>query len=126
VSAARYLSTIRLPIGIKNGSKTRNIKLYQREGSCTGVKTCTTRGTKLHQLIKPKLVEHDIKLGRGGLFNYLRQEGLLVKAKKSYIKTMFSKYWMKKHPNLLKDKTPTRPEEIFVSDITYVQSNEHT
>jgi putative transposase len=79
---------------------------------------------KLYQLIKPKLVEHDIKLGRDSLFDYLRQEGLLVKAKKSYIKTTFSKHWMKKHPNLLKDTTPTRPEEVFVSDITYVQSNE--
>lgn len=79
---------------------------------------------KLYQLIKPKLVEHEIKLGRDGLFTYLRQEGLLVKAKKSYIKTTLSKHWMKKHPNLLKDKTPTRPEEVFVSDITYVQSNE--
>jgi len=79
---------------------------------------------KLYQLIKPKLVEHDIKLGRDGLFDYLRQQGLLVKAKKSYIKTTFSKHWMKKHPNLLKDITPTRPEEVFVSDITYVQSNE--
>jgi putative transposase len=58
------------------------------------------------------------------LFNYLRQEGFLVKAKKSYIKTTFSKHWMKKHPNLLKDKTPSRPEEVFVSDITYVESNE--
>ncbi|MEH6710137.1 MAG: IS3 family transposase [Paraglaciecola polaris] len=79
---------------------------------------------KLYQLIKPKLVEHDIKLGRDGLFTYLRREGLLVKTKKSYIKTTFSKHWMKKHPNLLKDKTPTKPEEVFVSDITYVQSNE--
>jgi putative transposase len=79
---------------------------------------------KLYQLIKPKLVEHDIKLGRDGLFDYLRQQGLLVKAKKSYIKTTFSKHWMKKHPNLLKDTTPMRPEEVFVSDITYVQSNE--
>ena len=75
---------------------------------------------KPYQLIKPKLVEHGIKLGRDGLFTYLRQEGLLVKAKKSYIKTTFSKHWMKKHPNLVKDKVPTRPEEVFVSGITYV------
>ncbi len=79
---------------------------------------------KLYQLIKPKLVEHGIKLGRDGLFHYLRQEGLLVKAKKSYIKTTFSKHWMKKHPNLLKNNVPTRPEEVFVSDITYVESKE--
>ena len=79
---------------------------------------------KLYELIQPKLVEHGIKLGRDGLFNYLRQEGLLVKPKKSYVKTTFSKHWMKKHPNLLKDRAPTKPEEVFVSDITYVESNE--
>ena len=81
-------------------------------------------GRKLYKLIKPKLVEHGIKLGRDGLFDYLRQEGLLVKPKKSYTKTTFSKHWMKKHPNLTKDKTPSKPEEVFVSDITYLESNE--
>lgn len=28
---------------------------------------------------------------------------------------------MKKHPNLLKDLTPQAPEQVFVSDITYVK-----
>ena len=79
---------------------------------------------KLYQLIKPKLVEQGIKLGRDGLFRYLRQEGLLVKPKKSYTKTTFSKHWMKKHPNLLKDKVPSKPEEVYVSDITYVESEQ--
>ncbi len=31
---------------------------------------------------------------------------------------------MKKHPNLLKEGVPLKPEEVLVSDITYVQSNE--
>jgi transposase InsO family protein len=79
---------------------------------------------KLYKLIKPKLIEHNIKIGRDALFNYLRSEGLLVRPKKSYIKTTFSRHWMKKHPNLLKDKIPSKPEEVFVSDITYVESNE--
>lgn len=79
---------------------------------------------KLYKLIKPKLVEHGIQLGRDGLFDYLRSEGLLVKPKKSYIKTTLSRHWMQKHPNLLLDKTPLKPEEVFVSDITYVESNE--
>ncbi|WP_048612971.1 DDE-type integrase/transposase/recombinase, partial [Vibrio coralliirubri] len=30
----------------------------------------------------------------------------------------------KKHPNLLKEVVPSKPEEVLVSDITYVQSNE--
>ena len=31
---------------------------------------------------------------------------------------------MKKHPNLLKELKPKEPEEVFVSDITYVQSEQ--
>ncbi len=31
---------------------------------------------------------------------------------------------MKKHPNLLKDYKPHYPEDVLVSDITYVQSDE--
>jgi putative transposase len=33
---------------------------------------------------------------------------------------------MKKHPNLLIDKQVSRPEEVFVSDITYVKGRERT
>ena len=79
---------------------------------------------KLYFLLKDKLKERDIKLGRDGLFRYLREEGLLVKPKRSYTKTTDSKHWMKKYPNLLAGHQPTRSEEVFVSDITYVESDE--
>lgn len=79
---------------------------------------------KLYFLLKDKFKENDIKLGRDGLFNYLREEGLLIRPKRSYTKTTDSKHWMKKHPNLLKDYQPTRSKEVFVSDITYVESDE--
>ncbi|WP_417348446.1 IS3 family transposase, partial [Ferrimonas sp.] len=79
---------------------------------------------KLYFLLKPKLKESGIKLGRDGLFHYLRHHQLLVKPKRSYIKTTWSKHWMKKHPNLFSDMVVTRPEQAFVSDITYVESNE--
>ena len=79
---------------------------------------------KLYYLIKPKLVDQQIKLGRDGLFDYLRQHNLLVKPKRSYIKTTHSKHWMKKHPNLLPGLDICRPEQVFVSDITYVESDE--
>ncbi|QVK24346.1 IS3 family transposase [Shewanella dokdonensis] len=79
---------------------------------------------KLYSLIKPKLVEHDIKLGRDGFFTYLRREGLLVKPKKSYTKTTFSKHWMKKHPNLLKVEGLHDAEHVLVSDITYLESDQ--
>ena len=79
---------------------------------------------KLYYLIKPMLMESGIKLGRDGLFDYLRDEGLLVKPRRSYTKTTFSKHWMRKHPNLLKETTAERPEQVFVSDITYLESDE--
>lgn len=79
---------------------------------------------KLYWLIKPKLDALGLKLGRDGLFNLLRNHHLLIKPKRRYTKTTDSKHWMKKHPNLLKEKTVTRPQEVYVSDITYVESAE--
>jgi len=79
---------------------------------------------KLYFLLKPKFVESGIKLGRDGLFRYLKEEGLLVKPKRSYTKTTDSRHWMKKYPNLLSGMLISRPEQVFVSDITYVESDE--
>lgn len=79
---------------------------------------------KLHYLIKPALMENGVKLGRDGLFDYLRDENLLVKPRRSYTKTTFSRHWMRKHPNLLKEIVADHPEKVFVSDITYLESDE--
>jgi putative transposase len=79
---------------------------------------------KLYYLIKPKLEAKQIKLGRDGLFEYLKRYNLLVKPKRNYTKTTNSRHWMKKHPNLLSGLNVSRPEQVFVSDITYVQSEE--
>lgn len=79
---------------------------------------------KLYFLLKPKLEECGIKLGRDGLFDYLREHDLLIKPRRSYTKTTYSKHWMKKHPNLLQEIEVKRPEHVFVSDITYVESDE--
>lgn len=79
---------------------------------------------KLYYLIKPKLEAQGIKMGRDGLFSYLRSHHLLIKPKRSYTKTTFSKHWMKKHPNVFQEATLIRPEQAFVSDITYVESGQ--
>lgn len=81
---------------------------------------------KLYYLIKPSLEKQGIKLGRDGLFKYLKNEHLLIKPKKSYTKTTFSKHWLRKHPNLYSEHQLTAPEECFVSDITYVKSKDRT
>lgn len=83
-------------------------------------------GRKLYYLLKPKFEATGIKLGRDGFFDYLRQHNLLVKPKRSYTKTTNSRHWLKKHPNLLKARTIKHPEEVFVSDITYIESEQGT
>lgn len=79
---------------------------------------------KLYYLLKPKLKETSIKLGRDGLFNYLRSQHMLVRLKRRYTKTTFSRHWLRKHPNLVKEWEPDKPEQLFVSDITYVESKQ--
>ena len=79
---------------------------------------------KLYYRIKPQLERLGIKLGRDGLFDYLRAEKLLVRPKKRYTKTTDSNHWLKKYPNLFGDMRLTQPEQAFVSDITYVKSDE--
>jgi len=81
-------------------------------------------GRKLYYLLRERLEENGIKLGRDGFFTLLRQRRLLVPPKRSYIKTTHSKHWMRKHPNLLKELTVERVEQVFVADITYVESGE--
>ena len=74
---------------------------------------------KLQELLRPFMQEHGIKIGRDGLFDLLSIHGLLVRRRKRKVKTTFSHHWLKKYPNLIVDFTPTKPNELWVSDITY-------
>jgi len=79
---------------------------------------------KLFYLTRQDFKELNIKMGRDVLFDFQRAEHLLIKPKKSYIKTTNSKHWMKKYSNLIEHIDIHRPEQIWVSDITYIKSNE--
>jgi transposase InsO family protein len=81
---------------------------------------------KLYYLLKPEFDKQGIKIGRDALFNYLKTEHLLIRPKRNYTKTTNSKHWLRKHPNLLKEVVPERPEHVLVSDITYIKSREKT
>ena len=83
---------------------------------------------KLHYLLRVPFRERNIKLGRDGLFDLLRAARLLVATKRAYHKTTDSHHRFRKHPNLLKDGpqkvVATRPEEVWVADITYIPTRE--
>ena len=72
------------------------------------------------------LVGASLSIGRDKLFSILRANKMLIKPIRSYTKTTMSKHWLHKHPNLLKDITIYRPEQVFVSDITYIKSKQKT
>lgn len=79
---------------------------------------------KLYHLIKPELRKAGIKCGRDTLFGWLREEDLLIRPAKRYVQTTHSKHFLRKHPNLAKEMTVTAPEQLWVSDITYVRTTE--
>lgn len=77
---------------------------------------------KLYYRLNRQFRSKGIKIGRDALFDFLRSEHLLVKPKRSYLKTTNSKHWLHKYPNLLKGRKAVRPNEIWVSDITYIDT----
>lgn len=81
---------------------------------------------KLYFLLKAKIADKGIKLGRDALFGYLRSEHLLVKRMKSYRKTTWSKHWLHKYPNLVKNMEVNDTEQLWVADITYIDTREKT
>lgn len=81
---------------------------------------------KLYYRLSKQIRSQGIKIGRDALFDFLRSEHLLVKPRRSYHKTTHSKHWLHKHPNLLKGRKAIRPNEIWVSDITYIDTREQT
>jgi len=81
-----------------------------------------TGGIKLLKLLKKDLEKHNIKIGRDKFFKFLRTYNLLVPKTKRHFITTNSKHHFYKYKNLVKDKTPTRPEQLWVSDITYIKT----
>ncbi|MFM7014857.1 MAG: IS3 family transposase [Bacteroidota bacterium] len=76
-------------------------------------------GRKLYDLLRPFIAEHRIKIGRDALFRILSANGLLVRRRKSRVRTTNSYHWMRKYPNIIKGFVPTAPNQLWVSDITY-------
>lgn len=64
-------------------------------------------------------MERGIKMGRDALFDLLAANNLLVRKRKRRMITTFSRHRFRKYPNLIKDMTILRPNQVWVADITY-------
>lgn len=63
--------------------------------------------------------------GRDAFIEILRKNGLMVRIRRRRrYKTTDSAHHYRKYPNLIKEVVPYRPNEIWVSDITYIETEE--
>jgi putative transposase len=76
---------------------------------------------KLHYKLQPLLLEHGISIGRDELFDLLKGHRLLIRQRKRKVITTNSRHWMHKYANLTKALSVNGPEQLWVSDITYIR-----
>lgn len=78
---------------------------------------------KLLHLLTPQLISHGISIGRDALFDLLSEHKLLIRQRKRKIITTNSNHWMRKYNNLVSKIVISRPEQVWVSDITFIRMN---
>lgn len=77
-------------------------------------------GRKLFFLMKPFFKLHELAMGRDSFFRMLGRHGLLNKRRRGKPRTTDSNHWMKKYPDLTGKLALTGSEQLWVSDITYL------
>ena len=76
---------------------------------------------KLLEEMQEFLAAHHFQIGRDAMFDLLSERGLLVtKRKRRGCITTLSKHRFKKYPNIIRDFIPVAPNQLWVSDITYI------
>ena len=79
-------------------------------------------GRKLWNLINSR-PGGGIPVGRDRLFDLLEREHLKVHRKRRRVRTTYSSRWLRQWPNLIRGVVPTAANQIWVSDITYIDTD---
>ena len=77
---------------------------------------------KLYQLLKPEFDKLNCQLGRDALFRLLRAHGLLIASPKRGHSTTSANHRFYRYPNRITDVVVDRIHQVFVADITYLQT----
>lgn len=80
-------------------------------------------GLKLYNKLLQFREVNSIKMGRDLFFRFINENNLIVRKRKTH-KTTNSAHHYKRFDNLIKDFIPTAPNQLFVSDITYIETEE--
>lgn len=81
-------------------------------------------GLKLHELLRERLAREGILLGRDRFFEVLRNQSLLLEPLPKAPKTTNSRHNLPVFTNMVKDMKLTGPNQVWVSDITYIRTSE--
>jgi transposase InsO family protein len=79
-------------------------------------------GLKLHSMLGQELAEHGINIGRDRFFGVLKNQGLLLERLPRNPKTTNSNHNLPVFGNLIKDISLISPNQVWVSDITYIRT----
>jgi transposase InsO family protein len=77
---------------------------------------------KLHVALRVQLDVEGIRMGRDRLFALLRERGLLVAPRRATCRTTNSRHRFHRYGNLIRGLEVTRPNQVWVSDITYLRT----
>ncbi len=79
---------------------------------------------KLHVLLRERMAEAGVKLGRDRFFEVLREGGLLLDPLPRSPRTTNSLHSLPVFGNLLKDMELSGPDQAWVADLTYIRTDE--
>lgn len=79
---------------------------------------------KLLLLMQPMFEQHSIKCGRDKFYELLRAYGLTVRKRKPGPKTTNSNHLYRKYPNIVRDLKLLSAGKLWVSDITYIRTDQ--
>ena len=77
---------------------------------------------KLKVSLDHEFTKANLKVGRDTLFNVLRKHNMLTLRKKTSARTTNSYHRFYKYNNIVKNVKVTRPNQVWVSDITYIRT----
>jgi len=80
--------------------------------------------TKLYHILQFDLRHNGVFVGRDKFHKILKHLCLLVPRKKMFFRTTDSNHLFNKHSNLVKGMKLNKPEQLWVSDITYLKTSE--